>query len=155
MYRRTAIRLLTALTLTATLLAACGDDDPVQDAAVQDSADRDGASGEGGQDDGHQDDHEDPSEAAPDARRIEVTADDFAFEPAEITAEAGEDLLIVLTSGDMLHDFTIDELDAHVAAGGGETAEGGFTADEPGTYTYYCSVPGHQAAGMEGTLVEE
>jgi plastocyanin len=23
---------------------------------------------------------------------------------------------------------------------------------KPGTYTYYCSVPGHEAAGMKGTL---
>ncbi len=22
----------------------------------------------------------------------------------------------------------------------------------PGTYTFYCSVPGHEAAGMKGTL---
>ena len=47
----------------------------------------------------------------------------------------------------------IDELDVHVAADGGGTAEGGFRADEPGRYTYYCSVPGHRDAGMEGTLV--
>ena len=52
----------------------------------------------------------------------------------------------------MVHDFTIDELDAHVAADRGETATGGFSTDEPGTYTYYCSVPGHRDAGMEGTL---
>jgi uncharacterized cupredoxin-like copper-binding protein len=23
---------------------------------------------------------------------------------------------------------------------------------QPGTYTFYCSVPGHEAAGMKGTL---
>ena len=73
----------------------------------------------------------------------------------EITAEAGEDLAIVLTSEDLLHDFTIDELDAHVVADRGETAEGGVTTEEAGTYRYYCSVPGHRAAGMEGTLTVE
>jgi len=61
----------------------------------------------------------------------------------------------VLTSDDMLQDFTIDDLDAHVAADRGETAPGGLSAAEPGTYTYYCSVPGHRAAGMEGTLTVE
>ena len=110
----------------------------------------------GGDDDAHGDDgHSGASAVAEDARRIQVTAADMSFDPDEITAGAGEDLAIVLTSEDLLHDFTIDELDAHVAADRGETATGGFTADEAGTYTYYCSVPGHREAGMEGTLTVE
>src|SRR3546814_1479247 len=89
-------------------------------------------------DDGHGGGHDDGEENSPvadGARQIEVTATDFAFDPGDITVEAGEDLAIVLTSEDLLHDFTIDELDAHVAADRGETAEGGLTAEEAGTYT--------------------
>jgi plastocyanin len=53
-------------------------------------------------------------------------------------------------------DVHLDELDAHVAADADETATGGFnTGDEPGTYTYYCSVAGHRDAGMEGELIVE
>lgn len=35
---------------------------------------------------------------------------------------------------------------------GNDTGTGTLTA-EPGTYTYYCSIPGHREAGMEGTLI--
>jgi cytochrome c oxidase subunit II len=84
-----------------------------------------------------------------------VSASSFAFDPDEIEVTVGEDVAIVLTSTDILHDFTIDELDAHVAAAAGETATGGLRADEPGGYTFYCTVRGHRSAGMEGTLVVE
>jgi len=129
MRRRT--HLLPALLLAAVALGACGGDD------------------------GHGDAHGDAGAPAEGARTVEVSADDFAFDPAEITAEAGEDLAIALTSEDMVHDLTIDELDFHVDAGRGDTVEGGLTVDEPGEYTYYCSVPGHRSAGMEGTLTVE
>lgn len=99
--------------------------------------------------------HGETGDVVADSRRIEVTAGSFEFDPTEISVEAGEDIAIVLTSSDTLHDFVIDDLDAHVAADRGETAEGGFRADSPGSYTYYCSVPGHRSAGMEGTLVVE
>jgi plastocyanin len=144
MHRRT--RAVSAVLAAGLLLAACGDDDigtamPMDDMPHADDMPH-GA-------DGHDDEN---SPVADGARRIEVTADDFAFDPDEITAEAGEDLAIVLTSEDILHDLTIDELDAHVVANRGEAAEGGVRAEEPGTYTFYCSVPGHRNAGMEGTL---
>jgi uncharacterized cupredoxin-like copper-binding protein len=37
-----------------------------------------------------------------------------------------------------------------IVSGGGESTA---TADlKAGTYTFYCTVPGHREAGMEGTL---
>lgn len=99
--------------------------------------------------------HGEVSPVAHGAREIAVTADAFAFDPDEITVGAGEDVAIVLTSLDILHDFTIDELDAHVAADRGDTVAGGLRADEPGRYTFYCAVAGHRESGMEGTLVVE
>lgn len=97
--------------------------------------------------------HDESIPVAAGARRIKVAATSFKFDPAEITVTAGEDVAIVLTSDDVLHDFTIDGVDVHVAAGRGETAEGGLRIDKPGKYTYYCTIAGHRKAGMEGTLV--
>ncbi|MGQ0831364.1 MAG: cupredoxin domain-containing protein [Microthrixaceae bacterium] len=97
--------------------------------------------------------HGEDSPVAAGARRITVAATSFEFMPKEITVTAGEDIAIALTSQDLLHDFTVDELDAHVTADKGKTAAGGLRADKPGRYTYYCSVTGHRAAGMEGTLI--
>ena len=99
--------------------------------------------------------HDESSDVASDARRIEVTATSFKFDPDEIRVAAGEDVAIILTSKDILHDFTIDELDAHVAAEPGQTAKGGVTAVKPGRYAYYCTVAGHRQAGMEGVLIVE
>jgi plastocyanin len=97
--------------------------------------------------------HAGASSVASGAVEVAVTADSFAFYPDEITVTTGEEVAIVLTSVDTLHDFTIDDLDAHVAAERGDTATGGFRADRLGRYTYYCGVPGHRQAGMEGTLI--
>lgn len=105
--------------------------------------------------DGMADGHGESTPVADGARRIEVNATSFAFDPDAITVDVGEDVAIVLTSDDLLHDFTVDEIDVHVAAEKDETAEGGLKAETPGEYTYYCTVPGHREAGMEGTLTVE
>jgi plastocyanin len=69
------------------------------------------------------------------------------------------------TAGSVTIDFTNDSSVSHNV-----TVEGNGVEDEatdtikqssatltldlkPGTYTFYCSVDGHRAAGMEGTLV--
>lgn len=149
--RRPVTLLLPLLTLTL-MLTACGDtdSDPPGNGGRSDSP---MGGGMGGGMDGMG--HDSSSPVADGARRVEVDATSFEFDPDEITVTAGEDIAIVLTAEDVLHDLTIDELDAHVAADKGETAEGGLRADEPGRYTYYCSVAGHREAGMEGTLIVE
>jgi plastocyanin len=137
-----------AVVIAGTVLAGCGTDHSAHPTVMpEDHLEA--------MDDHHRGGHGTNTPVAPGARRVQVTADDFAFDPAELTATADEDLAIELTSIDILHDFTIDELDAHVAADRSETATGGFTAGEPGRYTFYCAVAGHRQAGMEGTLVVE
>ena len=153
--RRSTTYFLALVAASSLALAACGDDDDTTstDMPMSDSG-MDGTMGDGMGPDGTMG-HAESSPVADDARRIAVTARSFEFDPDEITVTAGEDVAIVLTSEDILHDFTIDELDAHVAADAGETDEGGLRADEPGRYTFYCAVAGHREAGMEGTLIVE
>lgn len=147
--RRSTTLFLALVATSAFVLAACGDTDDTTsaDMPMSDSGMDETMGGGMG--------HDESSPVADGARRIEVTATSFEFDPDEITVTVGEDVAIVLTSEDLLHDFTIDELDAHVAADADETNEGGLRADDPGRYTYYCTVAGHRAAGMEGTLVVE
>jgi plastocyanin len=149
---RRALAIPLSLFLAAGLLAACGSDD---DSTSPDRTPMEGMDDPTTAMDGMGDDHEESSDVAEGARQIEVTGSSFSFDPDEIEVTAGEDVAIVLTSTDILHDFTIDDLAAHVAADKGETATGGLRADEPGRYTFYCTVPGHRDAGMEGTLIVE
>jgi len=81
-----------------------------------------------------------------------ITMVDIAFQPKKLTIPADTDTTISLPNeGASVHDFVIDELNVDVEVKPGET--GSVTINAPaGKYTYYCSVPGHREAGMEGTL---
>ena len=73
-----------------------------------------------------------------------------------LTARPGDVVKITLINDDaMLHDLVIDEFDAATEqfADRGESDSITFTANQTGSFTYYCSVPGHKAAGMFGQLV--
>ncbi|HEU5300970.1 MAG TPA: plastocyanin/azurin family copper-binding protein [Acidimicrobiia bacterium] len=91
-------------------------------------------------------------EPTPDARVIEVEARNFAFDPDTLRAEVGEELAISLYSVDSPHDFAIDGLGRVVAVAGDETRAERMRIDEAGKYDFYCTIPGHRAAGMEGTI---
>ncbi|HEX7221668.1 MAG TPA: heavy metal translocating P-type ATPase [Candidatus Limnocylindrales bacterium] len=88
------------------------------------------------------------------AIRLDVTASDVAFVPADATVQAGRFVVVSFTNADpVFHDWEVEGL-ANVDAGArpGQTQKIRFRIDEPGTYEIVCTVPGHAEAGMRGTL---
>ena len=88
-----------------------------------------------------------------DLPNVDLGAVDIAWDQNELSGSADTEFTITITNnGNSEHDFVIDELDVNsgpIAAGESVTV----TINAPaGDYTYYCSVPGHRPAGMEGTL---
>lgn len=66
-------------------------------------------------------------------------------------------MTIDFTNGSpVAHNLTIASSSGQVV-GATPTFQGGSktltVSLKPGTYTFYCSVPGHRQAGMQGTLV--
>lgn len=82
-----------------------------------------------------------------------IKAGDLFFDPKEFTIPANTDVTVTINNeGALQHDFVIDELNVKtelIDPGASATV----TINGPaGQYQYYCSVPGHREAGMEGTL---
>jgi plastocyanin len=90
------------------------------------------------------------SEAAQ-AGDLMLVARDVEFEPADVSAEAGQVAVFVENADALRHTFTVDELDVDLEAPGGKAARVEFTA-EPGTYEFYCAVEGHEAMRGELTI---
>ena len=77
------------------------------------------------------------------------------FTSSTLTASAGKATIDFTNSSSVPHNMTIVDSSGK-QVGATPTFSGGtksFTADlKPGKYTFYCSVPGHRQAGMQGTL---
>lgn len=91
---------------------------------------------------------------APEADVVLVSRVSLAFEPSEVEAEAGT-ITVAMTNEGGPHTFTIEHDDTTETVvqvfNSDETATGEIDL-EAGTYTFYCVIPGHRDAGMEGTL---
>jgi plastocyanin len=77
------------------------------------------------------------------------------FNTTSLTAKAGKVSIAFANSAKIPHNVTIAASSGAVL-GATPTFEGGSktlsVSLKAGTYKFYCSVPGHRAAGMEGTL---
>jgi plastocyanin len=89
---------------------------------------------------------------------VQVSADPsgaLKFQQSSLSASAGKDTFEFTNDSSTPHDFVLED------SGGKEVAKTPvITKDKAttsgtlkaGKYTYFCSVPGHRQAGMEGTL---
>jgi len=93
-----------------------------------------------------------PAVSGPTAPRVELKGTEMRYIPSTIAVTAGDVPVVLHNIGIVVHDLRIDGLPRlGLEALPGQTA----TATWPlakGRYRFYCSIPGHRAAGMEGTL---
>lgn len=95
---------------------------------------------------------------APAAKDITIEAlVTLKWEPADLTAEAGQPVNITMTSdGALEHNFVwADQPDTdflHTNIGETEDGPASRTFDTAGSYEFYCTIPGHREAGMVGEL---
>jgi nitrite reductase (NO-forming) len=88
-------------------------------------------------------------------RTINVGGVITAFTPKTINVTAGESVSICLKSNDTDHDLTISSLGFKVAskAGGPAVCKTLVAPAAAGSHKFICSLPGHEQAGMVGSLV--
>jgi plastocyanin len=84
---------------------------------------------------------------------LAVEAHDISLSPKDLQAAPGSIAVRYTNAGAIEHTLLIDGISGFkldvASAGAVDTAT---VRLEPGTYTLYCDVPGHRAAGMEAHL---
>lgn len=79
----------------------------------------------------------------------------LAYTTTTATAKAGNVTIDFNNPQPLEHDVAIEDSSGKVVGQTELVGEGSTSAPvklKPGTYHYYCTVPGHREAGMEGTL---
>jgi plastocyanin len=91
------------------------------------------------------------------AGSTKVTLTEFKFDPGTVSVPHGKVVLYLVNAGTTSHDLIIRDSSSSRVAGSDLISAGDsvvFTVDNlpAGTYTFFCDQPGHEAAGMKGTL---
>lgn len=93
-----------------------------------------------------------PPVSGPTAPKLEAAATEMRFTPSRIAVRAGEVPVLLRNDGVVIHDLRIEEKPSLlIEAAPGETSTATWPLGK-GRYQFYCSVPGHRSAGMEGLL---
>ena len=91
-----------------------------------------------------------------DADSLTVSVSDFMIEPSDLAVEGTTVTIDVVNDGPTPHNVSVRDADGKVLMATADLSTGGtetITADlEPGEYTIFCSLGGHESLGMSGTL---
>jgi plastocyanin len=156
---------LFALVLAALALVACGgssdsssdETGPVAGAA-QEAEEKAEEAGEGAEEKAEEVEKEAEGGSEGSATTLDFEADpsgNLAFTEDKATSKAGKVNVNFTNSSPVPHDVVIEDSGGEEIGGTEVTSEGSDSTEvelKPGTYTFFCSVPGHRQAGMEGTL---
>lgn len=104
---------------------------------------------------------EERREAAAEAAKEELGEPDlvvtagpgFKFDPPQAPAPPGKIVIEYVNADTQAHTFVIDGVPGFKLEVGAKGQKEKGEADlEPGTFTYFCDIPGHRQGGMEGSL---
>jgi len=142
---------LLVLALAAFALVACGGDDDTTSSSTEPAPE---ATTEGNANGGG-------SKEAGGGATLSFEADPeggLAYTTTEATAKAGQVTIDFDNPQSLTHDVAIEDSSGKEVGATELIADGSDSTTvnlKPGTYTFFCSVPGHREAGMEGTLTVE
>src|ERR687898_2274689 len=101
-------------------------------------------------------DGDEDGEPAGGGTTLELAADPgggFSFDKKTLEAPAGTITIHLTNDASIPHDIAVEGNGVDEKSETVTNDDTSLTVDlEPGEYTFYCSVPGHRAGGMEGTL---
>jgi plastocyanin len=133
---------LCLLIATSVLVAACGGDDSTTSSPAAAAPTSTPSASQ-------------PATGSPRAVSLAPKGEELLFDTDQLTAKAGKVTVNFTNDSAQAHNVTLAD-SANKVLGETPTFDGGTKSFDvelkPGTYTYYCSVPGHREAGMQGTL---
>jgi uncharacterized cupredoxin-like copper-binding protein len=140
---------LLVLALAALTLVACGGDDDGDTSATTAETTAGSTGGGGG-----------GAEGGGSVVQIEAAGGtELAYVQKEVKAKAGPMTIEFTNPQSLSHDVEVEDASGEDVGATELIAESKTTATteslKPGDYTFYCSVPGHREAGMEGTVTVE
>lgn len=153
--KKAAVALL--FVVAALVLVACGgSDSSSSESAPAETTSESGAGAGGGEAEGGAKAEGGTAEGAASTLDIEAASSGLAFTAKSAEAEAGAVTVDFTNPQAVPHDVAIESENGEVLGQTEELTEGSDSTKinlKPGTYTFFCTVPGHREAGMEGTLV--